>query len=1004
MNYSWRLPLKKRRLLPTHVQHLQGVVGATIKKPRVIYSRDMPKRARVDEADGATEALARATKAAINKHGWDELQLAYRTGRLRFLDGVGAKAAAEIALRMQAKTAERSHWQCFMDLVQPHLNSDWMKRLATWNDSGVVDDILLRQVQVICAFPQYANSALLRAYLSAVGKKVREYEATGQEPSWPLFATDEARAKPYEYLCKHWGLSLRMTDKIATVEQWWGAQSSARRRAYLEEGLLHLIQTDGHTVCGRERLFQWCMEQLENCPKAALLSTLSEMLQEGHLVIGLRGASGGQASQPDAPPDAIAYQKVYAQECAVAHAVAQLMSECPCHMFDDDRGGAVRATLDRSFAAAGRCSPDDAQWEAIRGLYNSTLSVLQGPAGTGKTDVVLRGLAELLLLSGQGSECADQEESSPYDDTAGDAPALRVCVLAAAPTHAARQRLEESLGVKRGVVSCDGQAPLLHQSRVLASWLYRWKQGWENCKLAQVILNDPPSSLALLVDESSMVDLRTWHELFEVMLGVRRKIPSLRIRCVLTGDHNQLPPVGVGTVFEDLCTSGVAPVFELRKVYRQEAKSILSTAELYTTRCPTPFWTMKNGYVEPVLKPDDSCVLVHKLDASDLTKGIPGPEVKSLKVEAVFEPRKEWSESRRRALQALLAALQQVEASLRDAGIPRENIQLVTFTNELCYLLNSLWTLGSIDEAERLLSLAESLLSTSPGTLAAFLARRFPWKPGDPVVFKKNSHSYYKNNDEGIILAPGSDDERRYHANAGAACVLWTAQDVAQCVPEDDESDVLHVEPGATGGTWRLTVRQQAVAPRAARTIHSVQGMGFDAVVYVLLKPSEYLRANGHYTSITRARKKVCLLGDLQAFGTRQARAKEVRQTLLPALLRAILGQPTQSGRRMPQLPAIELEKVVAQAHNRASQRTHLPKAVRLFIWDRHIGKGSRDGPCCVCGNCIKIEYMHAAHVVAVANGGTNHVDNLRPCCPTCNLSMGVRNLDEFRREFFAGQ
>ena len=42
----------------------------------------MPKRARVDEADGAPEALARATKAAINKHGWDELQLAYRTGRL----------------------------------------------------------------------------------------------------------------------------------------------------------------------------------------------------------------------------------------------------------------------------------------------------------------------------------------------------------------------------------------------------------------------------------------------------------------------------------------------------------------------------------------------------------------------------------------------------------------------------------------------------------------------------------------------------------------------------------------------------------------------------------------------------------------------------------------------------------------------------------------------------------------------------------------------------------
>ena len=69
----------------------------------------MPKRARVDEANGAPEALARATKAAIHKHGWDELQLAYRTGRLRFKEGVGPKATAEITLLLQTSAAERSH-------------------------------------------------------------------------------------------------------------------------------------------------------------------------------------------------------------------------------------------------------------------------------------------------------------------------------------------------------------------------------------------------------------------------------------------------------------------------------------------------------------------------------------------------------------------------------------------------------------------------------------------------------------------------------------------------------------------------------------------------------------------------------------------------------------------------------------------------------------------------------------------------------------------------------
>ena len=110
------------------------------------------------------------------KHGWDELRLAYRTGRLRFMEGVGAKATAEITLFLQASAAERSHWQRFMDLVGPHLNSDWMKRLASWSNSGIVNDSLVKQVQTICAFPQYANTALLRAYVSAVGKKVHEHE------------------------------------------------------------------------------------------------------------------------------------------------------------------------------------------------------------------------------------------------------------------------------------------------------------------------------------------------------------------------------------------------------------------------------------------------------------------------------------------------------------------------------------------------------------------------------------------------------------------------------------------------------------------------------------------------------------------------------------------------------------------------------------------------------------------------------------------------------------
>lgn len=66
---------------------------------------------------------------------------------------------------------------------------------------------------------------------------------------------------------------------------------------------------------------------------------------------------------------------------------------------------------------------------------------------------------------------------------------------------------------------------------------------------------------ALLVDESSMPDLDTWNMLF-------RNITNPNIRIVLIGNYEQLPPIGVGTVYADLVRSGVIPVTTFTKVFR----------------------------------------------------------------------------------------------------------------------------------------------------------------------------------------------------------------------------------------------------------------------------------------------------------------------------------------------------------------------------------------------------------------------------------------------------
>jgi len=44
---------------------------------------------------------------------------------------------------------------------------------------------------------------------------------------------------------------------------------------------------------------------------------------------------------------------------------------------------------------------------------------------------------------------------------------------------------------------------------------------------------------------------------------------------------------------------------------------------------------------------------------------------------------------------------------------------------------------------------------------------------------------------------------------------------------------------------------------------------------------------------------------------------------------------------------------------------------------------------------------FHCGHIVSHANGGSMHIDNLRPICASCNLSMGTQNMNEFRQQFF---
>ena len=74
----------------------------------------------------------------------------------------------------------------------------------------------------------------------------------------------------------------------------------------------------------------------------------------------------------------------------------------------------------------------------------------------------------------------------------------------------------------------------------------------------------------VIVDESSMLNLR----LIEVLLDGLAESTHV----VFVGDADQLPPIGAGKPFEDLINSGAAPVVRLSQIFRQAARSMITTA------------------------------------------------------------------------------------------------------------------------------------------------------------------------------------------------------------------------------------------------------------------------------------------------------------------------------------------------------------------------------------------------------------------------------------------
>ena len=193
--------------------------------------------------------------------------------------------------------------------------------------------------------------------------------------------------------------------------------------------------------------------------------------------------------------------------------------------------GEVEERLEVSYA--------ETQAKAIECALNTSLMILTGGPGTGKTTVI-RGFvevyAELHGLSLNPKDYAQKEEPFP--------------IVLAAPTGRAAKRLAEST-----------ELPAMTIHRLL---------GFNGQEKEEETEREIEGRL-IIIDEMSMVDTWLAHQLLKSI--------GEDVQVVLVGDQDQLPPVGPGQVLKDLLASKKVPTVELTDVYRQaEGSTIIELA------------------------------------------------------------------------------------------------------------------------------------------------------------------------------------------------------------------------------------------------------------------------------------------------------------------------------------------------------------------------------------------------------------------------------------------
>src|SRR4030043_926073 len=165
---------------------------------------------------------------------------------------------------------------------------------------------------------------------------------------------------------------------------------------------------------------------------------------------------------------------------------------------------------------------DEIQIKAIEKAVSEKMLIITGSPGTGKS-TILNLIIKILEKDNKK-------------------------VLLGAPTGRASKRLCEATG---------REAKTIHRLLNYNPNLNKFLKNNDN----------PLDADMVIIDEASMLDITLMKNLLSAI--------KPRTGIIFVGDTDQLPAVGPGNVLSDLIGSGVVPVIDLKKIYRQESESLI---------------------------------------------------------------------------------------------------------------------------------------------------------------------------------------------------------------------------------------------------------------------------------------------------------------------------------------------------------------------------------------------------------------------------------------------